>query len=126
MNKPTQFLPILTLIFLTALPVHAESPIEGIWRHSEKPAWLEFTFISGVGNAYISRHDQNANAEGLLILKDITASAATPCRWQGKIYDARSDTFVKATLHLFKEHNLEITFKNGTEIETLTLKRSSQ
>ncbi len=101
----------------------ASSAIEGVWQHSEKPAWLKIQFEKGEGVASVYRHDNNQHAKGLIVLKNIAAQSNSTTQWRGKMYAAHLNGFIDANLVLIEPNQLEITMINGSDIEILQLIR---
>lgn len=59
---------IVTFLMLFTQQINAVSNIEGIWKHSEKQAWLNIDAVAGVVTVYV--HHQ-ANSAGLTVIKDV-------------------------------------------------------
>jgi len=104
------------------------SPIVGVWKHSEKPAWIDIRFDGEVGSARIARHDDNEEAVGLGLLSHIEADEANPNVWRAEIYSAEDDGYVAAVLVLGRDGELVIsTAEQGNRAtEVLRLKRDSE
>lgn len=102
--------------------------ISGIWKHSEKPAWLELKFKNGIGAITVARHGWNPDAEGLVVLKDITKSKTDTDHptWRGKMFDAKQNGFIPAILTLSTPDTLDISFEDDSHPEDLHLLRSSR
>ncbi|NMR26842.1 DUF1287 domain-containing protein [Pseudoalteromonas sp. NEC-BIFX-2020_015] len=87
--------------------------IAGIWKHSEKPAWLEITFAADLGGITVKRHDGNSNAVGLTVIKDVIAAAkqtnlSQELQWQGKMFSAQVNGYIDVSLFLTNSTTLEI------------------
>ena len=119
----------LTLIFAQSVYAAAPEPISGIWKHSEKMAWLEFSFKSGLGHATVLRHEGNTKAKGLLVLKDIKANDNAPNTsssktFSAKMYSADVNGFIEATMTMEDKDSLVITINHGGQTEVLRLNRA--
>ena len=127
MNRHTDAMKIAfacLCLVLTGLPVVAQSPaaIEGLWKHRDKPAWIEISFESGVGTAVIVRHDDNPDAKGSDIMIEIVPDESSPSRWRSKMWAAATDDFVEVSMELKDPDHLVVTY--GDE-DILHLERES-
>ena len=112
---------VAMLLPLAATGSTADPSIEGRWKHRDKPAWIDFSFESGIGTAIISRHDDNPDAEGNAILIEIHPKDSSKTFWRAKMYSAAADDFVGVTLELSEDaSSLVVTFE---EEEILHLHR---
>ncbi|AZQ83954.1 hypothetical protein EKO29_07960 [Colwellia sp. Arc7-635] len=104
----------IVLSSLVCLPAsaYANDQISGIWKHTEKPAWLEIIFESGVGAVSIQRHDNNVKAAGLNIIKhlvkDIKPETNQPPQWHGQMYSAAEDGYVSVRLILINSTTITV------------------
>ena len=101
------------------------SVIDGVWKHTEKPAWIGIRFEGQIGSAWIARHDENEDALDLTIMEDIQRDRRDPGRWRAKIYSAEVDGYVPAMLVLHQEGELVISAaeEGGVLTEVLRLIR---
>lgn len=102
-----------------SLNAFSASNISGIWKHSQKPAWLEITFASGVGALSVKRHDNNPNAVGLNVIKDIQLDSKRSSQWVGQMYSALENSYVSVRLVLINPNTLAVFAKsdvNSNEI----------
>ena len=106
---------------------HASS-IAGVWKHTQKPAWIGIQFDDGVGSAWIARHDENEDALGLGLLSRIEADEVNPNLWRAEIYSAEDDGYIAAVLVLGLDGVLVIsTVDEGVEpTEVLRLMREPE
>lgn len=95
--------------------------IEGIWKHRDKPAWIQISFVSGTGTATVVRHDDNPSAEGQDIITEIEDGEPAPLRRRAKMYSAATDGFVEVILELREPSHLVVTYD---EQEVLHLERA--
>ncbi|MEM7096743.1 MAG: hypothetical protein AAF541_00680 [Pseudomonadota bacterium] len=66
--------------------------IEGRWKHADKHAWISFQTNQGLGHAYVSRHDQNPEVEGELLIKHI--ERVNDNGWRGEMFNGEGFTTV--------------------------------
>lgn len=123
MNKLLRQMCLLLLVVALPATAIANTAIDGVWQHSQKPAWLNFQFDDGIGIARVFRHDNNEKAKGLMVLKSIEEIEGFATKWSGKMYAAHLNDFIDAELNLIQPNQLEITIKNGSESEILLLIR---
>ena len=114
MNIRRRALIILSVLAITACS-STQPNIQGIWKHAEKPAWIDLAFSGRIGSAQIARHDDNPEAEGQSILEQIVSDSRTPNRWFAKIYSAEEGEFVDATLVLDEEGELIVRIDISSE-----------
>ena len=98
---------LLSLILLSASSF-ANVQINGIWKHTQKPAWLEIKFESGVGSINVKRHDNNLKAAGLNIIMDIKPEGNQETQWLGQMYSAAEDGYVSVRLILINSSTIAI------------------
>lgn len=114
---------LLSLAFLSANSL-ADDQISGIWKHTQKPAWLEIIFESGVGSLSVKRHDNNEKAAGLNVIKDIKTDTKQSSQWIGQMYSAATDGYVGVKLILINTSTIAVfesnDVKNSKEILRMT------
>ncbi len=86
----------------------ADDKIEGTWKHTQKPAWLEIKFESGVGSLSVKRHENNLKAAGLNVIKDIKPDKKELSQWIGQMYSASEDGYVGVTLILINSETIAV------------------
>ena len=89
--------------------------ISGIWKHADKPAWLNVNMQTGL--VTVQRHDNAPGAVGLTVIKDL--SAAEPI-WNGKMYAAEQGDYVAVSLELKDNQTLIVVDTYAVEILRLT------
>ena len=102
---------ILSLLFLSANSF-AEVQITGIWKHTQKPAWLEIKFESGVGSLAVKRHEDNVKAAGFNVIKEIKPDTTRSAQWDGQMYSAPENGYVDVTLVLINPTTIAV-FENS-------------
>ena len=105
---------LISLVLLSASSF-ADGRINGIWKHTEKPAWLEINFESGVGSLAVKRHDNNVKAEGLKVIKDIEVDSNQSSQWLGKMYSAAVDGYVDVKLILINSSSIAVFVKDDVK-----------
>lgn len=97
----------------------ANTSMEGVWRHSAKPAWLLFQFDNKVGKAIVYEHHLNRANQGLIVLKDIVATDKPGSQWSGKMYAADINGFINATLTMPSENKIHVKMTHQGKVEKL-------
>ncbi len=105
---------LLSLILLSA-GSFANVEINGIWKHTQKPAWLEIIFKSGVGFISVKRHDDNVKAAGLNVIKDIKPETNQQTQWLGQMYSAAEDGYVGVRLILINSSTIAVFESNDVK-----------
>jgi hypothetical protein len=105
---------LLSLILLSA-GSFANVEINGIWKHTQKPAWLEIIFKSGVGSISVKRHDDNVKAAGLNVIKDIKPETNQQTQWLGQMYSAAEDGYVEVRLILINSSTIAVFESNDVK-----------
>ncbi|MCJ8320367.1 MAG: hypothetical protein MJK12_12085 [Colwellia sp.] len=98
---------LLSILVLSA-NVYADVQIDGIWKHTQKPAWLEIKFQSGVGALSVQRHDNNIKAAGLNVIKNIKPVINQSSQWAGQMYSAAEGGYVDVVLILINSSTITI------------------
>lgn len=86
----------------------AEVQIDGVWKHTQKPAWLEIKFESDIGTLTVKRHENNVKAAGLNVIKAIKPSLKQSSQWDGQMYSAAANGYVGVTLFLISPTTLVV------------------
>lgn len=118
--KKTLFSLLVCLSFIP--PINAKScDINGVWKHADKEAWLEIN--TTMKNIVVKNHQKNPSAEGLTVVKHLLKKPQTLNTWQGKIYDASTDSFVEIEI---KTNKCEVLTINHNKLELFQLLRVQQ
>lgn len=107
---------------LSSVKIFAGELINGVWKHSAKPAWIEIIFGSEVGSASIKRHDNNSKAIGLNIIIDIKPVINQSSQWVGKMYSAVEDNYVEVKIILVNQTTL-VVYDNNEGISSKEILR---
>ena len=113
------------ILLLSVAPVYGDSLINGNWQHCDKPAWINFNFVGKVGNATVTRHEENRDAEGLTLLKQLQFVDDDGL---GLMYDAANDEFVEVNLKIVDQSTVHIYLRSraGEPILSITRQRASK
>jgi hypothetical protein len=99
---------VLLSILMASTQAFFEDNINGVWKHSQKPAWFDVNFESGVGSVFVKRHDNNLKAAGLNIIKEIKPDVNQSLQWNGKMYSAAENGYVSVMLILINPSTIAI------------------
>ncbi|MBF7074444.1 hypothetical protein ISG33_13640 [Glaciecola sp. MH2013] len=110
---------VVTAIFVLTFQASANTDISGVWKHSDKPALIEFDLKSGL--ATVKQHDDNQSATGLTVIKDINSDSEIMHVWTGNMYNGYIDSYVAVTIKLID--NSTIVVIDNKESEVLRLVR---
>jgi hypothetical protein len=86
--------------------------ISGRWIHSTKPVIIQFNMESN--EAFVFRHDE-ANSDGLNIIKNITQHKGTDSQWNGEMFDGYQGKYVNVNI-LKSNNELTVFTEDGTEV----------
>jgi len=107
---------IFALFVLVSLQfsAYAATTISGLWQHASKPALLAFNLETGL--AIVKQHDENKDASGLTIIKNITEAAQQKDQWIGEMYNGYIDSYVPVIIKLSGEETLLVYDSEGEEV----------
>ena len=88
----------LFLLMLLTACTDEEAKLQGLWKHTDKAAWISIDFEKGIGSGKIARHDDNVETVGLSLFEHIQKDRNFPDQWQSKIYSAEVDGYINATI----------------------------
>ena len=101
-------LKLLALVFVFSIQA---ADISGIWKHTDKPAWLNVNMQTGL--VTVQRHDNAPGAAGLTVIKDLSAAAPI---WHGKMYAAEQGDYIAVSLTLEDNQTLIVVDSDAVEI----------
>lgn len=120
----TKFFVIILSVLICQI-ASANQLMEGVWRHSEKPAWLSIKFEQQVGRAVVYEHQQHRENEGLIVLKDIVAVKGKENSWTGKMFAADINGFIAAALTMPSAEKVIVKMKHkGTHHSVVFLREA--
>lgn len=117
---------LLISFFITASVnsyAQQQCDISGVWQHAGKPAELLINMEKGEMSVYT--HQQNPEAEGLVVIKQLS-KANTENQWLGKMYNAADNNFIEVTLSSPHCTKLTVTDKGKAVLTLLTTKKSPE
>ncbi|MEM6806899.1 MAG: hypothetical protein AAF696_36195 [Bacteroidota bacterium] len=106
---------VLFCILFTALSMHAQQSIAGIWNTGKENTKIEITEVNGLYQGKIISSDNSAAKIGTILLKDIK-----PLRkgYKGKLFAAKKGEWMDAVLKE-KDNQLSITVSVGFMSKTI-------
>lgn len=83
---------IIALIFSSVCSFAEDNQCEisGVWKHADKPAWLEVNLTTKT--VLVKSHLDNPKANGLTVIKNLKPN------WSGEMYNASTDSYVAVKL----------------------------
>ena len=98
------------------------SKLAGQWKMSDKPIWVEMSFIEGVGQGQIIRHENDPLAVGKLLLSNIVKDSDKNF-WNGFIYVPQLSRIHPMKLSHIDSQEINIRVKVGFIKKTVILNR---
>lgn len=102
---------IPTLTFSLFAAVAAAADIDGFWKNSEEPGWIEIKLDEGVGT--VVRNDNYPERVGRQILRDLRADESEENLWHGQVYAERLGEYRDADISLPEPGRMEFKVKVG-------------
>lgn len=102
---------ILLLMALLAASLASAGDINGYWKHSDEPAWIEISLDQGTGT--VVRNDKYPERVGREILKDLKAGDAQDELWHGQVYAEALGEYKDADISLTEPDRMEFKVKVG-------------
>lgn len=75
---------LLSVRVLSADGIHNSTALQGQWKLSDKPVWIEISFVQNRGAGQIYRNDKKPSAVGQLLFSEISQNDNK--NWEGLIY----------------------------------------
>ena len=98
------------------------SKLEGQWKMSDKPIWVDINFTEEVGQGQIIRHENDPSAVGKLLLSNIVKGSDKNF-WNGFIYVPQLSRIHPMKLSLIGSQEINIRVKVGFIKKTVILYR---
>jgi hypothetical protein len=98
------------------------SKLEGQWKMSDKPIWVEISFTEEVGQGQIIRHENDPLAFGKLLLSNIVKDSDKNF-WNGFIYVPQLSRIHPMKLSHIDSQEINIRVKVGFIKKTVILNR---
>ena len=108
---------IVTSFILFVLPSHAAADISGTWKHSDKPALLHVDVQTG--RITVKSHDDNEDAAGLTVIKNLSKTAQSENVWTGEMYNGYTNNYVQVKITSSEPKILVIHDEKGVKVLTL-------
>ena len=102
---------VLTLAVVFVIPHASAGDINGFWKYSEEPGWIEINLEEGKGT--VVRNDKFPDRVGREIVKDLKADDAEENLWHGQVYAERLDEYKKAEISLPEPDLMQFKIKLG-------------
>ena len=115
MNMLIKILLINFILFV--FPSHATADISGTWKHSEKPALLNVDVQTGL--ITVKSHDDNEDAAGLTVIKNLSKNVQSENVWTGEMYNGYTNNYVKVKITSHEPKILVIYDETGVKVLTL-------
>ena len=98
------------------------SKLEGQWKMSDKPIWVDISFTEEVGQGQIIRHENDPLAVGKLLLSNIVKNSDKNF-WNGSIYVPQLSRIHPMKLSHIDSQEINIRVKVGFIKKTVILNR---
>lgn len=99
------------LLAALATPLAGAQTIDGLWKHSEEPGWIQVSLDEGKGT--VVRNDRFPERVGREILKDLRPDDAESDLWSGQVYAERLGEYRDARISLPEPDRMKIKVKVG-------------
>ncbi len=100
--------------------------LSGFWKIDNQPAWVEVQMQEGSAIGVVRRHDENANAVGRTLLKNVSLEEGGSGKWRGQIFAARLGEFRDADITLLDPSRMQIEVKVGFMSRTVIWQRVAE
>ena len=108
---------VLTLAIWFAMPLASAEDINGFWKHTDQPGWIEIRLEEGKGT--VVRNDKYPERVGRKIVKDLKADDAERNLWRGQVYAEISGEFRKVEVTLPEPGRMEFKVRVGFRSRTI-------
>ena len=98
------------------------SKLEGQWKMSDKPIWVDISFTEEVGQGQIIRHENDPSAVGKLLLSSVVKDSDKNF-WNGFIYVPQLSRIHPMKLSHIDSQEINIRVKVGFIKKTIVLYR---
>ena len=112
---------LLALAVLFLAPLVIAEDIDGFWKHSDEPGWIEIRLSEGKGT--VVRNDKFPERLGREIVKDLEADDSEENLWLGQVYAERLGEYRKAEISLPEPDRMEFKVKVGFMSRTVLWRR---
>jgi uncharacterized protein (DUF2147 family) len=102
---------LLTFSLLWIIPLASGADIDGFWKHSDEPGWIEIRLEEGKGT--VVRNDKFPERVGREIVKNLKADGSEENLWRGQVYAERLGEYKDAEISLPEPGRMRFKVKVG-------------
>ena len=106
---------------LSADGIHNSTALQGQWKLSDKPVWIEISFVQNRGAGQIYRNDKKPSAVGQLLFSEISQNDNK--NWEGLIYVPQLGRNHPMVLELTNPQLIEVKVRVGLVKRTIRLNK---
>tara|TARA_B110000240_G_scaffold59494_1_gene67699 strand:+ start:1958 stop:2371 length:414 start_codon:yes stop_codon:yes gene_type:complete len=115
---------LLSVRVLSADGIHNSTALQGQWKLSDKPVWIEIIFVQNRGAGQIYRNDKKPSAVGQLLFSEISQNDNK--NWEGLIYVPQLGRNHPMVLELTNPQLIEVKVRVGLVKRTIRLNKLDQ
>ena len=115
---------LLSVRVLSADGIHNSTALQGQWKLSDKPVWIEIIFVQNRGAGQIYRNDKKPSAVGQLLFSEISQNDNK--NWEGLIYVPQLGRNHPMVLELTNPELIEVKVRVGLVKRTIRLNKLDQ
>ena len=112
---------LLSVRVLSADGIHNSTALQGQWKLSDKPVWIEIIFVQNRGAGQIYRNDKKPSAVGQLLFSEISQNDNK--NWEGLIYVPQLGRNHPMVLELTNPQLIEVKVRVGLVKRTIRLNK---
>ena len=105
----------------TTPQLHNSKALQGQWKLSDKPVWIEISFVQNRGAGQIYRNDKKPSAVGQLLFSEISQNDNK--NWEGLIYVPQLGRNHPMVLELTNPQLIEVKVRVGLVKRTIRLNK---
>ena len=105
----------------TTPQLHNSTALQGQWKLSDKPVWIEISFVQNRGAGQIYRNDKKPSAVGQLLFSEISQNDNKNC--EGLIYVPQLGRNHPMVLELTNPQLIEVKVRVGLVKRTIRLNK---
>jgi uncharacterized protein (DUF2147 family) len=112
---------LLSVRVLSADCIYNSTALQGQWKLSDKPVWIEISFVQNRGAGQIYRNDKKPSAVGQLLFSEISQNDNK--NWEGLIYVPQLGRNHPMVLELTNPQLIEVKVRVGLVKRTIRLNK---
>ena len=112
---------LLSVRVLSADGIYNSTALQGQWKLSDKPVWIEIIFVQNRGAGQIYRNDKKPSAVGQLLFSEISQNDNK--NWEGLIYVPQLGRNHPMVLELTNPQLIEVKVRVGLVKRTIRLNK---